>query len=128
MANTRRLAPESIPAATESGRPVVLSTSATVGSGLRRGCYQRQLHVKNATFSGPSGGLHPDPAPVALHDSIADGEAEPQATEGRSMGPPEALEDELLVLPGDAKTAVPDPDVHPISGGFGIDLDRSALR
>jgi len=44
------------------------------------------------------------------------------------MGPPEALEDELLVLPGDAKTAVPDPDVHPISGCFGIDLDRSALR
>ena len=59
---------------------------------------------------------------------LDDGQAQPGAAGGpraRSVDPVEALEDLLLVLPGDADLLVDDDDAHQILVG-GVDADPHA--
>src|SRR4030095_10678590 len=74
--------------------------------------------------------LHPQPSAVQLHEAPGQGQAEPGALAlvGVVAAPlPKLLEDQLLVLGGDADAGVGHRDLYPTVGRHRADLDPAAL-
>src|SRR6185503_10257803 len=86
-----------------------------------RGVRCRQGEEQRGALAGRA--LGPDPAPVGLHDALADGEAEAGAAAVAALGLPETVENMRQLLRGDTGTVVCHPDLELLVFHRGSDAD-----